>query len=138
MLPLIDPKEGRLVHTSSGVASMYLKGQSAEIKALFSNPDITLEALEAAIKEQVAAGNAGLDKGYGISKCALTALTLVHAKKYANLKVVSLSPGFIDTAMTKGYGAKLTPEQVCLTCVERLSNVSSLPRIRGMYLVSNV
>jgi hypothetical protein len=31
--------------------------------------------------------------------------------------VVSLSPGFIDTAMTKGYGAKLTPEQVCLTCV---------------------
>jgi hypothetical protein len=53
MLPLIDTKEGRIVHTSSGVSSMYLKGQSAEIKALFSNPDITLEELERAIKEQV-------------------------------------------------------------------------------------
>jgi hypothetical protein len=42
-----------IVHTSSGVSSMYLKGQSAEIKALFSNPDITLEELERAIKEQV-------------------------------------------------------------------------------------
>ena len=41
----------------------------------------TLKALEAAIKEQVAAGNIGLGNGYGISKCALTALTLVHAKK---------------------------------------------------------
>jgi len=37
-----------------------------------------------------------------MSKCALSALTLVHAKMYPNIKVVSLSPGFIDTTMTKG------------------------------------
>jgi len=46
MLPLIDTKEGRLLHTSSGVSSMYLKAQSAELKALFSNPDITLEVCQ--------------------------------------------------------------------------------------------
>ena len=32
---------------------------------------------------------------------------------YPNLKIVSLCPGFIDTPMTKGFGAKLTPEQGC-------------------------
>ena len=47
-------------------------------------------------------------KGYGLSKAALTTLTMVHAAKYPNLKVVSLSPGFIDTPMTKGFGEKKT------------------------------
>ena len=31
-----------------------------------------------------------------------------------------LSPGFIDTPMTKGYGAKLTPEQGCLSSLKCL------------------
>jgi len=65
MLPLIDTKEGRIVHTSSGAASMYLKKQSAELKALFSNPNLTFEALETCVKEQVAAGNVGFGDGYG-------------------------------------------------------------------------
>ena len=30
---------------------------------------------------------------------------------YPNLLITSLSPGFIDTKMTSGYGAKLSPEQ---------------------------
>ena len=40
-LGLIDPKEGRIVNTSSGVASMWLREQDAPTKALFSNPDVT-------------------------------------------------------------------------------------------------
>ena len=57
----------------------------------------------------------GIGGGYGLSKAGLSALTLVQAKTYPNLKVVSLSPGFIDTPMTKGFGAKLTPEQGCVS-----------------------
>lgn len=112
---LIDDKEGRIVNVSSGAASMYLKKQDAKLKQVLSNPDLSFEELDATIKEQVVADNTGFGKGYGLSKAALSALTLVQAKAYPNLKVVSLSPGFIDTAMTKGYGAKLTPEQGCVS-----------------------
>ena len=100
---LVDKKEGRIINTSSGVSSMYLKKQNDKLKALFSNPDLKFEELDACVKEQAAAGNVGLGNGYGLSKCALTALTLIQAKAYPNLKVVSLSPGFIDTPMTKGH-----------------------------------
>jgi len=120
MVGLVAPSGGRIVHVSSGAASMFLKKQDAPTKALFSNPDITFEALDAAVKECVAAGNVGVGNGYGLSKCALSALTLVHAKAYKNLCVVSLSPGFIDTPMTKGFGARLSPEEGCvssLTCL---------------------
>ena len=54
------------------------------------------------------------------SKAALSALTLVQARAYPHLKVVSLSPGFIDTPMTKGFGARLTPEQGCVSSLHCL------------------
>lgn len=114
MMKLIDPKEGRIVNTSSGGAAMYLKKQNASLKAILSNPDITLDELEKTIKGQAARDDLAA-KGYGFSKAALNGLTLVYAKAFPHLKVVSLSPGFIDTAMVKGWGAKLTPEQGCVS-----------------------
>jgi len=122
---LIDSKEGRIVNTSSGAASMWLRGQDPETKALFSNPNLTLEELDAAVQEHVAKKNFRMG-GYGLSKAALCALTLVQAKAYPNLLVTSLSPGFIDTPMTKGYGAKLTPEQGCVSSLKCIfGNVTS-------------
>jgi len=118
MMPLIDQTEGRVVNTSSGVASMWLREQDAATKALYSNPDITQEELDASVTANVEAGNVGMGGGYGISKAALTALTMIQARNHPNLKVVSLSPGFIDTAMTKGFGAKLTPEQGCVSSLK--------------------
>lgn len=119
-LPLVDPQEGRIINVSSGVAGMYLKAQNGTVKANFTNADFTYEQLDAIVKENVAAGNVGMGNGYGISKAALTALTLIQAKANPNLKVVSLSPGFIDTAMTKGFGAKLSPEQGCVSLLTTL------------------
>lgn len=117
---LIDPSVGRIVNVSSGAASMFLKTQDAATKALFSNPNVTMEELEAGMKEKIASGDTGYGKGYGLSKAGLTALTLIQAKAYPNLKVLSLSPGFIDTPMTKGFGAKLTPEQGCVSAIKCL------------------
>merc|ERR1719162_2038752 len=74
----------------------------------------------ATVQAQVAAKNVGFGKGYGLSKAALNALTLIQAKAYPNLKVVSLSPGFIDTPMTAGFGARLTPEQGCVSSIKCL------------------
>jgi NAD(P)-dependent dehydrogenase (short-subunit alcohol dehydrogenase family) len=50
--------------------------------------------------------------GYGLSKAGLTAYTIVASVANPGLKITSLSPGFIETKMTSGFGAKLTPEQV--------------------------
>ena len=102
MVDLIDPKEGRVINTSSGAASMYLKKQDAQLKTQFSDNSLTFDALEASVKQQVASGNIGFGNGYGLSKAALSALTIIQGNKHPNLKVVSLSPGFIDTPMTKG------------------------------------
>lgn len=122
MVGLIDPMEGRIVNTSSGVASMYMKAQSASLKATLSNPDITIEELRATVKEQVEAGNLGMGNGYGLSKAALNALTLIQAKTYPNLKVVCLSPGFIATPMAAKFGAKIPPEGGCVSSLVCLFN----------------
>lgn len=116
----IDGDGGRIVNVSSGVASMWLRDQDAATKALYSNPALARDALDASVAREVAAGNVGMGNGYGISKAALTALTLVHARERPRLAVVSLSPGFIKTPMTQGYGAKLSPAQGCVSLLKCL------------------
>jgi len=113
-------KGGRVVNVSSGVASMWMREQPASIKELFCNPQITQEELDAAVTQAADAGNLGMGKGYGLSKAALTTLTLVQARTHPHLKIVSLSPGFINTNMTKGFGAKLSPEQGCVSSLKCL------------------
>ena len=70
---------------------MWLRRQDEAMKTLFSNPDVTQEQLDAAVNSFLSG-----DFAYGLSKAALTAMTMIHAKAYPNLKVTSLSPGFID------------------------------------------
>jgi len=130
---LIDPKEGRIINTSSGACSMYLKKQDAKLKALFSGTDLTFEKLDACVREQVASGNVGFGNGYALSKAALSALTIIQGNLYPNLKVVSLSPGFIATPMTAGFGAKLSPEQGCVSSIKCLF----APVVSGYYYGSD-
>ena len=117
LIGLIDPMKGRIVNTSSGAASMWLRKQDDATKALFSNTNLTFDELDKSVKENVAKN---IGDVYGLSKAALCALTLVQAKTYPNLIVTSLSLGFIDTPMTKGFGAKLTPEQGCISALKCL------------------
>jgi NAD(P)-dependent dehydrogenase (short-subunit alcohol dehydrogenase family) len=107
-LDLIDAKEGRIVNVSSGSASGWLRNQSAERKALFTSADATWAQLAAAVEAEAPTAPMG---GYGLSKAGLTAYTMQQAAAYPNLLITSLSPGFIQTKMTEGYGASLTPEQ---------------------------
>ena len=119
-VPLIQPDGGRVVNVSSGAASAWVKGQDAATKKLYSTPGLTQAQLDASVAKEVAAGNVGWGDGYGISKAALTALTLVQAVAHPTLVVVSLSPGFIMTPMTVGYGAKLSPEEGCKSSIKCL------------------
>jgi len=45
------------------------------------------EELDASVAANVASGNTGIGGGYGLSKAALCALTLVQARQYPHLKV---------------------------------------------------
>ena len=125
LVDLIDPFEGRIVNVCSGAACVWLKFQDDATKKLFSNPDVTFEELDKAVKEHLAAKNFGSvevskENGYGLSKAALNCLTLIQAREHPNLLVTSLCHGFIDTPMTKGYGAKLSPEQGCVSSIKCL------------------
>ncbi|KAH8046720.1 hypothetical protein JL720_16315 [Aureococcus anophagefferens] len=87
-VPLIQP-DGGVVNVSS--APVRVKGQDAATKKLYSTPGLTQAQLDASVAKEVAAGNVGWGDGYGISKAALTALTLVQAAAHPTLVVVSLS-----------------------------------------------
>eukprot|EP00941_MAST-03F_sp_MAST-3F-sp1_P003633 g3633.t1 len=122
-LPLLDKENGRIVNVSSGAASMWLRHESKETKDLFTSADISWDQLAASVDKAAPSASMG---GYGVSKAGLCALTLQQSKQYPNLICTSLSPGFIDTAMTRGYGAKLTPEEGTVSLMKCLfGNVTS-------------
>ena len=104
-LPLVTD---RIVNVSSGAASMWLRNQDGATKKLFTSSDTTWDELEAAVKKFEPSASMG---GYGLSKAGLTAYTIQQAKAYPKLLCTSLSPGFIQTKMTAGFGARLTPDQ---------------------------
>ena len=100
-LDLIDPNKGRIVNTSSGVASLWLSQQDPVTKTLFSNPDTSIDELDKAVKEHLPKAESD-NSVYGLSKAGLCALTVIQSKLYPNLVITSLTPGFINTPMTKG------------------------------------
>eukprot|EP00470_Lotharella_oceanica_P004209 CAMPEP_0170174240 /NCGR_PEP_ID=MMETSP0040_2-20121228/7480_1 /TAXON_ID=641309 /ORGANISM="Lotharella oceanica, Strain CCMP622" /LENGTH=286 /DNA_ID=CAMNT_0010415791 /DNA_START=83 /DNA_END=943 /DNA_ORIENTATION=- len=121
-LPLLDKKEGRIVNVSSGAASAYVKGSmgknpmgkaKSEEKAPLISFDVTWEQILGCVEAEKKAGGGTIGgfAAYGLSKAALTAYTMSLAKAHPKITSSSCSPGFIATAMTKGFGAKLSPEQ---------------------------
>ena len=49
---------------------------------------------------------------YGISKAAVGIYATISTTKYPNLWISSITPGYVDTAITAGFGGdKVTPEQ---------------------------
>jgi len=112
-LPLLartsDPATtGRIVNISSGVAPNYVSKLDAAglPSTVFTDPASTWEQLVSRMNEALAANDA-----YGLSKACLNALTMQDSLLHPDLLVNSCSPGFIDTDLTKGFGATLTPEE---------------------------
>ena len=125
-LDLIEKDNGRVVNVSSGLGGVWLRTRDDRTKALFSgagtNADdvLTLDALKAAVEDAIATADKENDLfgstgklGYGLSKAAVTALTLLHSRAHGNLVFASLTPGFVRTAMTAGRDAPLSPVEGC-------------------------
>mmetsp|Transcript_89829 Transcript_89829/g.262570 ORF Transcript_89829/g.262570 Transcript_89829/m.262570 type:complete len:280 (-) Transcript_89829:80-919(-) len=111
-IPLLDPAEGRIANVGSGAAGGYVKklGQTDEARMLMAG-DATVSEIEDYVKSKMDGG--GLDDfgAYGLSKAALAAYTQQLAKTNPGIVSSCMSPGFIDTNMTKGFGASKKPEE---------------------------
>ena len=124
-LKLLDPKVGRIVNVSSEAANLWLRDQNDVTKDIFTNPNTTWNRLNDAVKANLAAKNFKVHlqysfMGYGLSKAGLTALTVEYAQLHPSLTVTSVTPGFVDTNMTAGFGAKRTPEEGCKSALKCL------------------
>ena len=134
MIDLIS-ENGRIVNVSSGNGSAWLRAQNSKIQKLFSGTGsgvdtLTLPSLKNAVNsfiDEVSTEN-GLPPapntpgklGYGLSKAALTALTIIYSRKYDRKKFVSLTPGFVRTNMTKSRSAPLSPVEGCRSSLKCL------------------
>eukprot|EP00854_Cymbomonas_tetramitiformis_P015000 gene15000-17730_t len=108
-LPLLHPVEGRIVNVGSGAGPMWLNKQSEETKGIINDANVTWQQIDGVVKAEFSRG-AGVN-AYGVSKSCVSAYTALLARTNPNLKCSSISPGFIDTAIVRGFGAKKSPEE---------------------------
>lgn len=105
-MPLLDAEVGRIVNTASASGPMYVAGDSTPTeRAVLTDPSVTPEQLEELI-EQTKTVNA-----YGFSKACVNAYTRYLARMHPHLRINAITPGFIDTDMTKFMGATKPPEE---------------------------
>jgi carbonyl reductase 1 len=123
LFPLIR-KNGRIINVSSQVGPMALYESSAVLQEKYTSPTLTIEELNQLVEDFISAiGTNNLnDLGYrietseliyGISKAALNGLTQIEAREWSaakNLLVLSVSPGFCATDMTKHATNARSPE----------------------------
>jgi carbonyl reductase 1 len=123
LFPLIR-KNGRIINVSSQLAAMVLYESSVVLQEKYTSPTLTIEELDQLVEDFISAiGTNSLDKlgyhietfglVYGLSKAALNALSQIEARQWSttkNLLVVSVSPGFCATDMTKHAVDARSPE----------------------------
>lgn len=82
--------------------------------------------LEGGIEEldRMAKSPWGSDNGYGISKALLNAYTVLHAKANPDLVINSVTPGWIQTDLTKGTGATNPPAKGAIPVCKLLMDES--------------
>ena len=109
MLPLIEPKGGRIVNIASASGPMFVAGVSGEWLRVFTDPDVTWTEIERTMQEALQGAFDG--EAYGFSKACLNAYTRWLAKQHPNLVINSCTPGWINTDLTKGMGATNPPSK---------------------------
>lgn len=105
---LLDDSKGRIVNLGSGSGPSYVRYCNAQDKEMLCHPEkVTWEDIQKHANENV---NGPVDV-YGLSKALLACYTGYFANQHPNILSSCVTPGFIDTQMTRGYGASKTPDQ---------------------------
>ena len=120
-IPLIDSTCGRIVNVSSGMGPRYISKLDEAGQKFWSSEPHTWSELEPAF-QALFAGMSPDDKvdAYSLTKSVLNKYTETAAKENPSILMSSVSPGFIDTGLAKGFGASATPEQGCVSSLKCL------------------
>ena len=109
-LPLLDQERGRVVNISSASGPMFVSGCSPERRAMFTDPKVSWEEIEAVMEEALEVARKGGDfqevglgegSAYGLSKACLNAYTIALARENPDLLINACTPGFIETDLTR-------------------------------------
>lgn len=106
-LPLLS-EGSRIVNVGSGAGPSYVSKQSLELQKLLCSPDITWQQLEEILANGLQDDSSG---GYGLSKACLASYSMLLARELPHIRTFCLTPGFIDTAIVRGWGATKPPEE---------------------------
>uniref|UniRef100_A0A7S4BGH2 Uncharacterized protein n=1 Tax=Chrysotila carterae TaxID=13221 RepID=A0A7S4BGH2_CHRCT len=109
-LPLLSPSRGRIVNIASASGPMFVSGCSPDDARVLIDPEVTWEAIEKLLSKYRGMTDYD-DSAYGLSKACLSAYTKMMANAHPSLKINSVTPGFINTDLTRGMGATNPPEK---------------------------
>ena len=112
-LPLLNSESGRIVNVGSGAGPMFMKGYATDAeKKVLMNPQASWAEIESLVNARKSVeGGLEAKASYGLSKAALATYTMELAKLHPNITSSVLSPGFIDRAIVRGWGASKPPEE---------------------------
>jgi len=111
-VPLMVESGGRIVNVGSGIGPGWMSRAAPGVRAVLCNPSgVTWEQIDQVVQADIAEKPSDAMNAYGISKAALMSITMLLARTLPGTLCSTISPGFIATEMTKGFNAKLTPEQ---------------------------
>ena len=112
-IPFLDQTKGRIVNLGSGSGPMYVGSVRSKSDRAFlcaggiAGGDATWEAIDNYAKSNL--NNSG--DPYGLSKALVSCYTSLLARDNPSLLVSAVTPGFIDTQMTAGWGSSKKPEE---------------------------
>lgn len=133
---------GRIVNIASASGPMFVYGlQKGDLKEKLTLPNsninggiVELDGIAKSYYGQLDYGN----DAYGLSKALLNAYTALHAKVEPELVINSCSPGFINTDITRGMGARNPPSKGAICPVQLLMSESIAKNPTGWYYGSDV
>ena len=112
LIPLLDPRGGRVVNITSAAGPMFVSSCSETRRDMLTDPDVTRKQIQGLIDEAVSIGAGdgdftarGLGSGgaYGISKACANAATLELSRTHPQLVINACTPGYIETDMTRPH-----------------------------------
>merc|ERR1712146_562391 len=92
----------------------WMSRASPEVKATLCDPQVKWEAVEKVAQTSLKETQGDSRNAYGVSKATLMAFTSILVREHPSIATSTISPGFIDTAMTQGFGAPHARARDCL------------------------
>ena len=107
-LPLLDPKEGRIVNITSAAGPKFVSECPEDLRQFLTDDSIQWSSLERFMDEYLDPATGALEghglrnsDAYGLSKACANSYTLCLAREHPNLGINACTPGWIDTDLTR-------------------------------------